>query len=120
MVFRSLTPMLRTKDIKGTIDFYTNILGFTVESSSEEWGWASLSKDGIELMVASPNEHMPFEQPTFTGSFYFNVAEIQQLWKQVEQRARICYPIETFEYGMTEFAIFDNNGYILQFGEEIS
>ena len=120
MTFRSLTPLLRTKDIQGTINFYTQLLGFTVESSSQEWGWASLSKDGIELMVATPNEHMPFEQAVFTGSFYFNVAEIEQLWKQVEHRARVCYPLEAFEYGMTEFAIFDNNGYILQFGEERS
>jgi len=32
---------------------------------------------------------------------------------------RICYPIETFEYGMREFAIYDNNGYLLQFGEAV-
>ena len=120
MTFRSLTPLLRTKDIKGTIDFYTRLLGFTCESSSEEWGWASLSKDGIELMVATQNEQMPFEEAMFTGSFYFNVERINELWQQLEHQARICYPLETFEYGMTEFAIFDNNGYVLQFGEEIS
>jgi hypothetical protein len=28
--------------------------------------------------------------------------------------------MEDFEYGMREFAIRDNNGYILQFGQEIS
>ena len=26
--------------------------------------------------------------------------------------------IETFEWGMREFAIYDNNGYVLQFGQE--
>jgi uncharacterized glyoxalase superfamily protein PhnB len=118
MVLRSMTPLLRTKDIKATIDFYTRLLGFSCESSSEEWGWASLSKDGIDLMVATPQDHMPFEQPMFTGSFYFNVENIEQLWKQLENQVKICYPLEAFEYGMNEFAIFDNNGYVLQFGEE--
>jgi len=28
----------------------------------------------------------------------------------------VVYPIESFDYGMREFAIRDNNGYILQFG----
>jgi len=32
----------------------------------------------------------------------------------------IVYPIENFYYGMREFAIRDNNGYILQFGQEIT
>jgi hypothetical protein len=27
--------------------------------------------------------------------------------------ARLCYPIEDLEYGMCEFAIYDNNGCIL-------
>lgn len=30
------------------------------------------------------------------------------------------YPVEDFGYGMREFAIYDNNGYLLQFGQEIS
>ena len=35
-------------------------------------------------------------------------------------RVRICYPIETFDYGMREFAIYDdNNGYVLQFGRPL-
>ena len=32
----------------------------------------------------------------------------------------IVYPIENFYYVMREFAIRDNNGYILQFGQEIT
>jgi hypothetical protein len=30
------------------------------------------------------------------------------------------YTIENFEYGMREFAIYDNNGYMLQFGHHAS
>ena len=38
---------------------------------------------------------------------------------KVKDAVRVCYPIEDFDYGMREFAIFDNNGYLLQFGQEI-
>ncbi len=38
---------------------------------------------------------------------------------RIGDKARLCYDIETFPWGMREFAVYDNNGYILQFGEEI-
>ena len=43
----------------------------------------------------------------------------RELWEQLQATATICYPLEDFAYGMREFAIYDNNGYILQFGEVI-
>ena len=64
--------MIRTSKIKETIDFYTQILGFTLGEFNEEWGWASLNLDEVEFMVATPNDHIPFDKPTFTGSFYIN------------------------------------------------
>jgi uncharacterized glyoxalase superfamily protein PhnB len=120
VVFTSLRPMLRTKDLRGTIDFYTRQLGFEVVGFSSEDGWASLRRDGIELMVASPNAHMPFDAPAFTGSLYFNVSDAASLWASVKDAAHVVYPLEDFFYGMREFAINDNNGYVLQFGQPLS
>jgi hypothetical protein len=34
-----------------------------------------------------------------------------------EGQSPVVYPIEDFSYGMREFAIRDNSGYILQFGK---
>jgi uncharacterized glyoxalase superfamily protein PhnB len=119
MKFEALTPMLRTKDLKGSVEFYTHLLGFECESQSEDWGWASLSRDGVAIMLALPNSHEPFESPVFTGSLYLRCNDVGALWEQVKDRARVCYPIEDFEYGMREFAIYDNNGYLLQFGQEV-
>jgi uncharacterized glyoxalase superfamily protein PhnB len=115
----TLTPMLRTKEIKATIDFYTNTLNFTCKSYSEEWGWATLERDEINIMLAVPNAHEPFDKAVFTGSFYFEVEDINSWWNSLKDKARVCYPLEDFEYGMREFGIYDNNGYLLQFGQEI-
>jgi uncharacterized glyoxalase superfamily protein PhnB len=117
--FNSLRPMLRTKDLQATIDFYTERLGFVCDGLSEEDGWASLHRDDVVLMVATPNEHVPFDVPAFTGSFYFNVDNVDALWAALKDRARIGYPMEDFHYGMREFAIYDNNGYMLQFGSPL-
>jgi hypothetical protein len=42
------------------------------------------------------------------------------MWSRLKDRVKLCYPIETFDYGMREFAIYDNNEYILQFGQSVA
>jgi DNA-binding CsgD family transcriptional regulator/catechol 2,3-dioxygenase-like lactoylglutathione lyase family enzyme len=115
--FQRLTPMLRTKDLPATIDFYTGLLGFHCVSRSD--AWATLDRDGVQLMVATPNQHLPFTAPAFSGSLYFHVDDVVALWRAVESRVEVCYPLEDFDYGMREFAIYDNSGYLLQFGSPV-
>ncbi|UOK43609.1 MULTISPECIES: bleomycin resistance protein [Flavobacterium] len=118
--FQPIRPMLWTTELKETIAFYVNILGFTCGEYNEDWGWASLYKDDAEIMLAKPNEHTPFEKPVFTGSFYINVDNVEEIWEKLKDKCNLCYEIETFEWGMREFAVYDNNGYLLQFGQEVT
>lgn len=117
--FQSLRPMLTTKDLHATVKFWTDCLGFSCMGLSEEDGWASLCRDGVSVMIATPNAHVPFETPAFTGSFYFDVDDVTALWAGLKDRVNIAYPMEDFEYGMREFAIYDNNGYMLKFGTPV-
>jgi len=71
-------------------------------------------------MLSKPNEYMPYDKIGFTGSFYFNTDDVDSLWEKLKDKARVCYGIEDFFYGMREFAVYDNNGYLLQFGQEIA
>lgn len=119
MKLTHITPMIWTREISATIDFYTNILGFTCASYDESYGWASLYRDDVSIMISKPNEHTPFQKPLFTGTFYFQTDNVEAIWEQLKGKTNICYPLETFEWGMREFAIYDNNGYILQFGQEM-
>jgi len=88
-------------------------------ASSTMNGAVLLSKDNVALMLARPNEHTAPEKIGFTGSFYFNTDDVDALWEQLKDKAKICYGIEDFYYGMREFAVYDNNGYLLQFGQPI-
>ncbi len=114
-----LRPILWTEQLHETIDFYTNILGFTCGEFNDDWGWASLHRDDVNIMLAKPNEHTAFEKPLFTGTFYFSTNNADEMWEFLKDKVKICYPVENFEWGMREFAIYDNNGYMLQFGHEI-
>ena len=39
--------------------------------------------------------------------------------QKVKDKAPVCDGIETFNQGMRPFAIYDDNGYMRQFGQEI-
>ena len=119
MKLLDLKPILYSDKLEETIHFYTTILDFKCVARNNDWVWASLVRDGVEIMVAKPNAHVMFERPTFTGSFYVNVDNVNDIWTNLKQHTNIVYGIEDFEWGMREFAIYDNNGYIIQFGQNI-
>lgn len=115
--FTSLRPVLWTENLEEAIGFYIHILGFIVLGKNDDWNWALLQKDDIQIMLSKPNGHEKVSAISFTGSFYFTVTDVDELWEELKTKAKICYQIETFDWEMREFAIYDNNGYILQFGQ---
>jgi uncharacterized glyoxalase superfamily protein PhnB len=119
MKFKQLVPTLYTENLEDTINFYTKYLGFTCGEKNKDWNWAALHRDDIEIMLAIPNAQIPFERPQFTGSFYIKTDKVDQLWDVLKDEVEICYPIENFEWQMREFAIYDNNGYVIQFGQDL-
>jgi uncharacterized glyoxalase superfamily protein PhnB len=117
MKLQTVVPMLTVPDVSSAVTFYQETLGFVC--ANELSGWASMNRDGVELMFALPNAHIPFKRPQLTGSLYFRCDDVDGVWHKVKNKAEVVYPIENFDYGMREFAIRDNNGYLLQFGQEI-
>jgi hypothetical protein len=45
--------------------------------------------------------------------------DVDALWEKLKDKSRVCYGIEDFHDGLREFAVYDNNGHLLQFGQEI-
>ncbi len=124
MKLEKIIPLLYSLDLNATVHFYTTHLGFMVNEWNESLQWVSLSNGDIELMFSSPVEGANTGNPHFTGSFYFRVQDAAALWAALTELAvtppiSICYPLETFDWGMQEFAIYDNNGYVLQFGTPV-
>ena len=56
-------------------------------------------------MISKPNEHTPYEKIGFTGTFYFNTDDVDAMWEKVKDKAKVCYGIEEFDWGMREFGL---------------
>lgn len=117
--FRSLVPMLWVKDLASTISYYQNILGFTCGERNDEWGWAALHRDTVEIMLAIPRHNQEFKESAYTGSFYIYTEAVDELWEQFKDKVEVVYEPANFEYGMRDFGILDCNGFMLQFGRNL-
>ena len=124
MQLTKLTPMLETNDLPATIRFYTEQLGFICQSAwpEEQPCWASLCHGAVEIMFSLRTERRRefamSKEPLLTGALYFQPDDVDALWAKLKDQVTVEYPLETFDYGMREFAIRDCNGYLLQFGQE--
>ena len=118
-MIKKLAPTLWTENLIETVNFYRDHLGFKCESLEEEYGWAHISRDNASIMFALPTDHVDFKGPQFTGSIYLFTEDAKSEWENLKDQVQVCYPLEKFDYGMLEFAIYDNNRYIIQFGQEI-
>jgi catechol 2,3-dioxygenase-like lactoylglutathione lyase family enzyme len=78
--------VLWTNDLDTSIAFYCDLLGFACANRLE--GRAVLKKDAVEIMLSLPNEHEPFDKIQFTGSFYFHSDDVNDLWRQLKDKAQ--------------------------------
>lgn len=59
MTYSALRPVLWTDSMDETIGFYTQILGFTLMGRNDEWQWASLKKDDVQIMLSQNDYEKP-------------------------------------------------------------
>ena len=121
MKIRQLIPMLESDDLSATVDYYTKTLGFQIQDTAqnEEEGlyWCSLCRDGAELMFTTRNAHSLQARATFNGVLYFYPDDVDALWQELKDKTNVEWEPQDFGYGMYDFAIRDNNGFILAFGQ---
>lgn len=129
MTLQTISPILWTKDLKATVSFYENILGF--KSQSNFPNFVSLNRDGVTIMFVVPLDEPAdcndendkvnfFAKPTLTGSIFITMKQVDTLWESVKDKATIKAPLADREYLMRDFSILDKNGYELVFAQDIS
>jgi len=134
MHLTALSPMLEVTDLQATIDYYTGILGFTLQGTWPDEGpiqWTSLTAGEVTLMFmtrVTPDE-IPEDTseatsepkpPCLTGQLYCYPPDVDALWNELKEKVDIAWPLDNMTYGMREFAIRDCNGYLLTFGQDLS
>jgi catechol 2,3-dioxygenase-like lactoylglutathione lyase family enzyme len=111
-----LTPMLQTPNVRATVAFYTEMLGFKLEVlwPAESPSWCRLAHGDIQVMFMT-NEH--YGAPAMTGTLYIETDEVMAIHRSLEGRVEVLWGPELYHYGMLEFAIKDLNGYTVSFGQ---
>jgi catechol 2,3-dioxygenase-like lactoylglutathione lyase family enzyme len=134
-----LTPELGCTDIKISLDFYTQILGFEIDYQRPEDGFAMLLRQGARLMLDKlrSEEHTgtdrtwitaPLEKPFGRGmNLQIETDKIDELYARVQKSgAHIFLPMEEKWYrrnetllGNRQFIVQDPDGYLLRFFQDL-
>ena len=116
--FHAIIPVLKVTDLRRSIDWYFTVLGFQSQAVSPGDGGGEncfVRAGDLELLLSTgPHLGGP---PAFTGTLYFRVTGVAELYASVNGRAEIVWPLEDQEYGTREFGVRDPDGYVLAFAE---
>ena len=115
MRIKHLTPILGTLNLSRTIKFYRENLGFEclgIYPDNEEPSWVSLWNGDVEIAFSAQRKRL-----SLTGTIYLYVENVEEIWKILKNKVEVVYPLNEFDDRSREFAIRDNNGYVLNIGQ---
>lgn len=122
MTLDELIPMLSVTDLKATMAFYCERLGFRVINTfgDSEPRWCMLGRDKIKLMFNQPPRDEMDELPRRAKDFQIfycypdDVAALHAGWASAGLDVG---DLRVTVYGMKEFELRDPDGYWLWFGQ---
>ncbi len=118
-----LTPMLQAVDVSETIDFYTAVLGFTLDAKYPETAptWCSLVRGPVHLMffAAEAVNQADVTPPAMSGVLYVYVDDVLDVHDELKLKTDVLWGPQAMPYGFLEFAIRECNGYTVSFGQRI-
>ena len=122
MPMKQLTPMLSVADVQRSAAFYRDKLGFEVKHhltlNDGTWYWCSLKRDGVELMLNSPDDAPPRQHPDPTVYYIYCPDSVDALHEELTNKGVEASDITVRFYGMKEFHVTDPDGHHLCFGQE--
>lgn len=122
MAMRQITPFVPCSDLQNQIRFYTQILGFTVGFSADNY--AFLRCDHIAIRLVEVFKDIDLKAAERQGSFYIDVDDIDALYESIKDKLqtldsdRVKAPFNQ-DYGQREFHVFDEDCTLVYFGQAI-
>lgn len=133
MEWNQIIPEFDVINLKETLDFYVNLIGFKVIYERKEDKFAFIQLESIQLMLQELNndgkwETGKLEYPFGRGiNFQIDMKNIQKIYNRLkEANYEIFVDMEEHWYrkdnemlGCKEFLVKDPNGYLLRFSEDL-
>lgn len=128
-MLKSITANLMVENVEKTIKFYEEVLGFSViESVPSEEGTLQFSivyKDEAIIMFQE-KENFIKEYPILDTesvkpsiSLFITVDNLDEIYSDISSKTELLIDKHKTPYGMHEFAIADNNGYVITIAEKV-
>ena len=116
--FHRSSPHLPVRNLKQTLDFYRDTLGFY-----EEWTWGEkdggIRRDDMRLLFAEdPNFTKAINNESHRLPVMWFVDNIEEIFSEFgERNIEIADGLKIHPYGLKEFAFIDINGYYIRVAE---
>lgn len=112
--------MLAVNDLKRSVAFYCENLGFKVDFETE--GWSFLSRDEMKLMLGHcPDETPASEIRDHSWFAYVSAEGIDSLYQEWKSKGvEFIQHIANKPWGKREFGILTPDGHRIIFGEDIA
>ncbi len=128
MTFESVTVNLVVESVNETIEFYEKNFGFKVAETVPDSGdfvFATVKADSVQLMLLKKDiveADLPLIKGKDTGgtfTLFFVVSDINEVYERATKNCELIKDLEDMFYGMREFTVKENNGYIFTFAQKI-
>ncbi len=116
--FHRSSPHLPVRNLKETLDYYRTQLGFY-----DEWTWGNtdggLRRDELRMLFGEDPEHTARINSTDRSlNLMWFVTHIEEIYREWHDRGiHIESTLQTYDYGLKEFAFTDINGYYIRVAE---
>lgn len=109
--FGGVTPILRVSDFDGSVAYYVEVLGFTLEWRDGRFG--SVRRGDTSLMLSEGS------QGCSSTWLFIGVSDADALHEELLARgARIRHPPTNYPWGSRELHVFDPDGHVLWLGSD--
>lgn len=122
MTVLGVVPQIRTTNMNASIDFYTSILGMDEKFRYQDF-YAGISAGGQTFHLKLVDEVDPSIEFVEKGNhlhLYFLTDDVEALASECKAKGLSFYKeLEKTPWDTWEFAVRDNQGHILYFGQGI-
>jgi catechol 2,3-dioxygenase-like lactoylglutathione lyase family enzyme len=133
MKFNSIIPELSVTNYQISLNFYTDVLGFKIEYTRKEEGFAFLSLGKAQIMINQIGKGRTWKTGEFSCplgkgvNFQLEVKKIEPILQSLKRnKIKLFMEVEekwnrrnTFLLGDRQFLVQDPDGYLLRFSEDI-